>query len=130
MTRTNETSELLFTNGKLNRKEAFNRLEYWIDRPSYAHSVIRLLVGKLREDEINVNPEMFRRYRLALEGLTPGGSEYSGDPERCADTVRKSLHSRMDLLKDKVKRIHELEAKVESLLSEIAFPRSGDRYGS
>jgi hypothetical protein len=38
--------------------------------------------------------ELCMRYKRALEGLTPGGSEFVNDPERCAEFVRDK-HTRM-----------------------------------
>lgn len=31
-----------------------------------------------------MNKNLLQRYRIALEELTAGGSEYYNDPERCA----------------------------------------------
>jgi hypothetical protein len=37
--------------------------------------------------------ELLWRYKRALEGLTPGGSEFVNDPEFCAAYVRKQRES-------------------------------------
>jgi hypothetical protein len=39
------------------------------------------------------------RYKKSLEGLTPGGSEYVNDPERCAAFVRSSMTSLQSVIK-------------------------------
>lgn len=49
------------------------------------------------------------RYKRALEGLTPGGSEFVDEPERCAEMVRESLASRMRVIVSLTKRNRELE---------------------
>jgi hypothetical protein len=38
------------------------------------------------------------RYKKALEGLTPGGSEFVDDPERCATLIRSSRETQHGLL--------------------------------
>lgn len=52
-----------------------------------------------------------QRYKLALESLTPGGSEFSDSPERCVEFVR----SREKL----PARILRLEAENASLTAEV-----------
>lgn len=42
--------------------------------------------------------ELLRRYKRALEGLTPGGSEFVNDPEYCAEWIRKSRASQHDTI--------------------------------
>lgn len=32
---------------------------------------------------------MTKQWKAAIEGLTPGGSEYVNDPEACAATIRE-----------------------------------------
>ncbi len=43
--------------------------------------------GRLMTQEQAI--ELLWRYKRALEGLTPGGSEFVNDPETCADHIRK-----------------------------------------
>lgn len=43
------------------------------------------------------------RYRKALESLTPGGSEFSGDSERCVEYVRELINSGHEAKKDRVR---------------------------
>lgn len=40
-------------------------------------------------DDLRKMMKLFRQYRKALEGLTPGGSEFVCDPEYCAAYVKK-----------------------------------------
>jgi hypothetical protein len=49
-----------------------------------------------------------------IESLTPGGSEFYHDPQRCVDFVNGSLESRMNIIRMNTKRYKELEAKLES----------------
>lgn len=53
--------------------------------------------------------DLLTRYKRALEGLTPGGSEFIDDPERCAAVIVSTRDSLMNLLVEKTKRIKELE---------------------
>ncbi len=44
------------------------------------------------------------RYKRALEGLTPGGSEFANDPERCAAYVRDTIeHQHRMIIKFKLR---------------------------
>lgn len=52
--------------------------------------------------------DMLTRYKRALEGLTPGGSEFVDDPERCAAVVRSSSEGIMSVLTKRVKQLNAL----------------------
>lgn len=52
------------------------------------------------------------RYRKALETLTPGGSEFYGEPERCAEFVR----DRLSFTVQQQKRINELVKALEAII--------------
>lgn len=54
---------------------------------------------------------MLKRYKKELEGLTPSGSEFVDDPERCAAFVKDRLSFNMGLIKENRK----LKAQVELL---------------
>jgi hypothetical protein len=41
---------------------------------------------------------ILKQYKRALEGLTPGGSEFANDPERCAAFVRDKMEHRHRLI--------------------------------
>jgi hypothetical protein len=43
--------------------------------------------GRLMTEEQAI--ELLWRYKRALEGLTPGGSEFVNDPEYCAQWIRE-----------------------------------------
>ena len=55
---------------------------------------------------------LFDRYKKTLEGLTPGGSEYVNDPERCGITIREIMRGPITLIK---RQKAELEAGEEML---------------
>lgn len=55
----------------------------------------------------------------ALESLTPGGSEYIDDIKRCTDTVRDTMHRRMDALKEWRKNQNEKNAKIKVVLQAL-----------
>lgn len=54
------------------------------------------------------------RYKRALEGLTPGGSEFVDDPERCAACVNATREALMNALLRKATRVRELEKQLEA----------------
>jgi hypothetical protein len=43
--------------------------------------------------------DLLRRYKAALEGLTPGGSEFVNDPENCARYVREAMIRQHETIK-------------------------------
>lgn len=64
-------------------------------------------------DCVQWKPEdLLTRYKRALEGLTPGGSEFVNEPERCAQSVRDGIESKWRVLKSHARRIHELQAEL------------------
>jgi hypothetical protein len=58
---------------------------------------------------------LLKRYKRALEGLTPGGSEFVDDPERCAATVRIIQDGMMRTLVSRTKQVHELQRLLEAM---------------
>lgn len=50
-------------------------------------------------------------WKRAIEALTPGGSEYVDDPERCAATIQRTRDIQMSVLRKQAKQIKELEAQ-------------------
>jgi hypothetical protein len=53
------------------------------------------------------------RYRQALEGLTPGGSEFFEDPERCAAYLRGKLGGMASALKRQAIESRSTQPKTE-----------------
>lgn len=66
-------------------------------------------MDRVTELAIQRGDSLLTRYKRALEGLTPGGSEFVDDPERCAAFVRQSQESRWRHILKITKRIKELE---------------------
>lgn len=62
--------------------------------------------------------ELFARYKKALEDLTPGGSEYVNNPERCATVIRDRFAGPIALLKRQRARL-EMAEEMANLLVEI-----------
>jgi len=60
--------------------------------------------------------DLLTRYKRCLEGLTPGGSEFIDDPERCAKTVEMIQEGLMRTLINRVKLLKEIKQAVEELL--------------
>lgn len=57
------------------------------------------------------------RWKKAVEGLTPGGSEYADDPEACARAIRHST-SIPKMVLDLRAKVAELQAENERLKGE------------
>lgn len=65
---------------------------------------------RVTELAIQRGDSLLLRYKGALEGLTPGGSEFVDAPERCAAFVRQSQDSRWRHILKLTRRIKALEA--------------------
>ena len=59
------------------------------------------------------------KWRLALEGLTPQGSEYHNDLERCVAHVRDSERMQHETIKDKVREVRRLESDNRRLREQV-----------
>lgn len=57
----------------------------------------------------------------ALESLTPGGSEFVGDIQRCVEHVRHSRANQIKIMRDWIKRRNKQDVAVRALL-EAARP--------
>lgn len=58
--------------------------------------------GRLMTNEQAI--ELLWRYKRALEGLTPGGSEFVNDPEYCAQYVRNQrTHQHETIIRQQLK---------------------------
>jgi len=71
-------------------------------------------LGAARVSEGSGEPaddDLFRRYRAALEGLTSGGPEFVGNPERCAQAMKDWQLDAMESVDRWTKRAQEAEAK-------------------
>lgn len=56
------------------------------------------------------------RWQRAIEGLTPGGSEFADDPERCAAFVRRNSYMEMfKQNKDLKQRVERLEMALQDI---------------
>lgn len=64
---------------------------------AYDKANAALIVKAVNEYEIN------RKARLTLEGLTPGGSEYVNDPERCAAYMQRIKSDAVEAHKEVVR---------------------------
>lgn len=61
----------------------------------------------------------FKRYKVALEGLTPSGSEFVNEPERCSAHVRERLDSQHNIAKQAILRAQHAEACVAHLVNAL-----------
>lgn len=69
-------------------------------------------MDRLRTTELAIarGDSLLLRYKRALEGLTPGGSEFVDEPERCAEYVKHSRMHQHRMIVKTVTRLKELEA--------------------
>src|ERR1017187_3742365 len=68
-------------------------------------------VARIAASHVAVSKALKNTQRL-LEGLTPGGSEFFNDPERCAAFVRERLAGPFGTVKQK---LEQAEARIEQL---------------
>lgn len=59
--------------------------------------------------------EKVARYDLALQSLTPGGSEYVGDPERCVQFVKDTRQMQHETIVKAVKERKAAEAERDGM---------------
>ena len=72
------------------------------------------LRAKLAEAEVER-----KRFDVALQSLTPGGSEYVNDPERCVAVVRQIRDSHHKLIRESIKARKAAESRSSALEAEI-----------
>lgn len=68
---------------------------------------------------------MERRWKKAVEGLTPSGSEFVDDPENCARHIRERQSSQHEAIKKFKLRADKLEADVAALREGLNSIRAG-----
>ncbi len=71
-----------------------------------------------KELEVNLEKEREKadKFDLALQSLTPCGSEFAHDPERCVEYVKEVRNHQQELIKKFVRRAKEAEEQVEKLI--------------
>ena len=74
---------------------------------NYGHWLETLLLNKIKESN---------EWEKELTELTPGGSEFAGDPKACGDFVRTLLHTKHE-------KIIELKKELNGLYNEETFTR-------
>lgn len=96
----------------------------------------RVELSVLREENADLRRQLAEAEKKrgaamqALESLTPGGSEYVGDPERCVAHVRDHQTHLTDLLKKTILDKRELKAENERLRGIVDALLSGDKIGA
>lgn len=109
-------------NGRMHARLALRKAA-----PDLARAVIRLEAERdaykrakaenderfmLERDEARAEAD---RYRLALESLTPGGSEYHRNPERCVAAVQ-------EMKREPNRIVSQLRAEIEQLRAPVPEP--------
>lgn len=69
------------------------------------------------------------RSQQILESLTPGGSEYFNDPERCGAYIKAKIQSQHELIKSQVKRLKEAEEEQGEMIEDVLFLNALDAAG-
>ena len=86
--------------------------ELWVNAPSTPH----LCSDPTCPGDINRKKlELFDRYKKALEDLTPGGSEYVDDPERCVATIWEKIAGPITILKRQAAKLQAAEEMAKGL---------------
>lgn len=65
--------------------------------------------------------ELFHHYKKTLEGLTPGGSEFVDDPERCATAIRDRFAGPVTILKRQKVKLEAAEEMGKALKNAIGY---------
>ncbi len=68
----------------------------------FAPEAARLIRNCQWEQAVPILLERCRKLDMALQSLTPGGSEYVGAPERCVERVREQMNTYRELWRDAV----------------------------
>jgi len=74
------------------------------DRLAHIKARVEYNLGLSPEDARFIN-DLLWRYKKALEGLTPGGSEFVNDPERCAEFVRERSRGLIRAMAEQKRRL-------------------------
>lgn len=71
----------------------------------YAREAAFPIAHEQWEQACKILLERCRKLDMALQSLTPGGSEYVGDPDRCVARAKENLDTYRKLWKDAVDKI-------------------------
>ena len=85
-----------------------------------AHKVIR----QLDQDEEHIARTIYEvtklpQWKAALEGLTPSGSEFVDDPERCRQFVKDRLDNGHTMLMDSLRRCKAIEEALAPIIARL-----------
>jgi len=61
------------------------------------------------------------KWRIAMENLTPGGSEYYNDLERCVAVIRERFDRKSKLIRTAISRRKQAERENDNLQEQIAY---------
>ena|SRR3990167_9037255 len=95
---------------EIKRGLAYGRTENRTEALPYCNGVTPAQV-----DWMITKLELLDRYKKVLEGLTPGGSEYIDDPERCAEAIRFRWAGPVTILKRQAARLKAAEEMARAL---------------
>ena len=76
--------------------------------------------------EVESENERLDEFRLALEGLTPGGSEYHNNIQRCVEFIQHAKKSGVRVAKKFKMRERGLEAKLKSVMDRVESMKTWD----
>jgi hypothetical protein len=79
----------------------------------FEHKIVATCTERPQAQWVASMLNLLVRYKQALEGLTPGGSEFCEDPERCAAYIRGKLGGMASALKRRAIESRESQPKTE-----------------
>lgn len=80
-------------------------------------------VARQARAELAATQSMLARWKRAIEGLTPGGSEFADDPERCALFIRDRTNYPRQIveLRTELARLRAIEQAARQLAGEFRY---------
>ena len=75
------------------------------DAKVYCRDAVRSIERADWEAATQILLTRVRKLDMALQSLTPGGSEYVGDPERCVARARENLETYRQLWREAVSKL-------------------------
>jgi hypothetical protein len=110
-------------------RERLRRVQYEWDRREISRADVRGAIDRLAASHEAMEREV-ARYDRALQSLTPGGSEYVRDPDRCVEYVRRGADMQARWRSQLVKERDALRTLVEELAAalraEVEYTDDGD----
>lgn len=82
----------------------YGQLQFHLGRIGELYGGQLFVKARRHGDELLRRLDLGERAMLALESLTPGGSEFVGDPDECVKFVRRSREQQFEAIKHLAKQ--------------------------